>query len=139
MKIYLDHIGIACENLDQASKFWNLIGLLQGDDELVEDQGVVTRFFSTSPNDPSTPKIELLEPTGHDTPIGKFLSKRGPGVQQVCFRVENLEAMIELLVDNGVMMIDTKPRSGAHGALIAFVHPKSTGGVLVELAQKLSV
>ena len=139
MKIYLDHIGIACENLDQASKFWNLIGLLQGDDELVEDQGVVTRFFSTSPNDPSTPKIELLEPTGQETPIGKFLFKRGPGVQQVCFRVENLEAMIELLVDNGVMMIDTEPRKGAHGALIAFVHPKSTGGVLVELAQKSNV
>ena len=139
MKIYLDHIGIACENLDQASKFWNLIGLLQGDDELVEDQGVVTRFFSTSPNNPTTPKIELLEPTGQDTPIGKFLSKRGPGVQQVCFRVENLEAMIELLVDNGVMMIDTEPRKGAHGALIAFVHPKSTGGVLVELAQKSNV
>ena len=105
MKIYLDHIGIACENLDQASKFWNLIGLLQGDDELVEDQGVVTRFFSTSPNNPTSPKIELLEPTGQDTPIGKFLSKRGPGIQQVCFRVENLEAMIELLVDNGVVTV----------------------------------
>ena len=139
MKIYLDHIGIACENLDEASKFWNLIGLLQGDDELVEDQGVVTRFFSTSSNDPTTPKIELLEPTGSDTPIGKFLSKRGPGVQQVCFRVENLEEMIALLIENGVAMIDTEPRNGAHGALIAFVHPKSTGGVLVELAQKSNV
>ena len=139
MKIYLDHIGIACENLDEASKFWNLIGLLQGDDELVEDQGVVTRFFSTSSNDPTTPKIELLEPTGQDTPIGKFLSKRGAGVQQVCFRVENLERMIKLLIDNGVVMIDTDPRNGAHGALIAFVHPKSTGGVLVELAQKSNV
>ena len=136
MMIYLDHIGIACENLDEASKFWNLIGLLQGDDELVEDQGVVTRFFSTSSNDPTTPKIELLEPTGQDTPIGKFLSKRGAGVQQVCFRVENLERMIKLLIDNGVVMIDTEPRNGGHGALIAFVHPKSTGGVLVELAQK---
>ena len=139
MKIYLDHIGIACENLDEASKFWNLIGLLQGDDELVEDQGVVTRFFSTSSNDPTTPKIELLEPTGQDTPIGKFLSKRGAGVQQVCFRVENLEEMIKLLIDNAVVMIDTEPRNGAHGALIAFVHPKSTGGVLVELAQKSNV
>ena len=139
MKIYLDHIGIACENLDKASKFWNLIGLLQGDDELVEDQGVVTRFFSTSSNDPTTPKIELLEPTGQDTPIGKFLSKRGAGVQQVCFRVENLEEMIKLLIDNGVVMIDNEPRNGAHGALIAFVHPKSTGGVLVELAQKSNV
>ena len=139
MKIYLDHIGIACENLDEASKFWNLIGLLQGDDELVEEQGVVTRFFSTSSNDPTTPKIELLEPTGKDTPIGKFLSKRGAGVQQVCFRVENLEEMIKLLIDNGGVMIDTEPRNGAHGALIAFVHPKSTGGVLVELAQKSNV
>ena len=136
MKIYLDHIGIACENLEQSSKFWDLIGLLQGDDELVEDQGVVTRFFSTSSNDPTSPKIELLEATGPDTPIGKFLSKRGPGVQQVCFRVENLENMIAHLIDNGVVMIDNEPRNGAHGALIAFVHPKSTGGVLVELAQK---
>ena len=139
MKIYLDHIGIACDNLDDASKFWNLIGLLQGDDELVEDQGVVTRFFSTSSNDPTTPKIELLEATGPDTPIGKFLSKRGPGVQQVCFRVENLEEMIALLIENEVLMIDNEPRNGAHGALIAFVHPKSTGGVLVELAQKSNV
>ena len=139
MKIYLDHIGIACDNLDEGSKFWNLIGLTQGDDELVEDQGVVTRFFSTSSNDPVTPKIELLEPTGPDTPIGKFLSKRGPGVQQVCFRVENLEEMIAMLINNGVKMIDTEPRNGAHGALIAFVHPKSTGGVLVELAQKSNV
>ncbi|MGB0265088.1 MAG: methylmalonyl-CoA epimerase [Candidatus Poseidoniaceae archaeon] len=136
MKIYLDHIGIACENLDDSSSFWSLIGLIQGDDELVEDQGVTTRFFSTSENDPSTPKIELLEPTGEDTPIGKFLSKRGPGVQQVCFRVEDIESVISLMLENGIQMIDTKPRKGAHGAMIAFVHPKSTGGVLVELAQK---
>ena len=136
MKIYLDHIGIACDDLDQSSSFWKLIGLLQGDDELVEDQGVITRFFSTSSNDPSTPKIELLQSTGPNTPIGKFLSKRGPGVQQVCFRVEDLEAMIALLLENDIQMIDNEPRKGAHGALIAFVHPKSTGGVLVELAQK---
>ena len=136
MKIYLDHIGIACDDLDQSSSFWKLIGLLQGDDELVEDQGVITRFFSTSSNDPSRPKIELLQPTGPNTPIGKFLSKRGPGVQQVCFRVEDLEAMIALLLENDIQMIDNEPRKGAHGALIAFVHPKSTGGVLVELAQK---
>ena len=136
MKIYLDHIGIACENLDDSSSFWSLLGLIQGDDELVEDQGVTTRFFSTSEKDPSTPKIELLEPTGEDTPIGKFLSKRGPGVQQVCFRVENIESVISLMLENGIQMIDTVPRKGAHGAMIAFVHPKSTGGVLVELAQK---
>ena len=136
MKIYLDHIGIACDNLDDSSSFWSLLGLIQGDDELVEDQGVTTRFFSTSDSDPSTPKIELLEPTSEDTPIGKFLSKRGPGVQQVCFRVEDIKSVISLLLENGIQMIDTVPRKGAHGAMIAFVHPKSTGGVLVELAQK---
>lgn len=136
MKIYLDHIGIACENLDDSSSFWNLLGLIQGDDELVADQGVTTRFFSTSGNDPLTPKIELLEPTGGNTPIGKFLSKRGPGVQQVCFRVEDINSVISLLLENGIHMIDKVPKKGAHGAMIAFVHPKSTGGVLVELAQK---
>ncbi len=136
MKIYLDHIGIACNNLDDSSTFWNLLGLIQGNDELVSDQGVTTRFFSTSADDPDEPKIELLEPTGEDTPIGKFLAKRGPGVQQICFRVDNLKEMISLLVSNGIKMIDTEPRIGAHDSLIAFVHPRSTGGVLVELAQK---
>ena len=136
MRIYLDHIGIACDNLDESSNFWNLLGLIQGEDELVEDQGVTTRFFSTTEGYPSAPKIELLEPTSEDTPIGKFLAKRGPGVQQVCFRVENLEQMISLLLENNIKMIDTSPRKGAHGAMIAFVHPKSTGGVLVELAER---
>ena len=137
MKIYLDHIGIACDNLDDSSSFWKLIGLIQGEsDEVVEEQGVKTRFFSTSENDHNNPMIELLEPTGNDTPIGRFLDKRGPGVQQICFRVEDLESMIALLLEHGVTMIDETPRKGSHGALIAFVHPKSTGGVLVELAQK---
>lgn len=136
MKIYLDHIGIACDNLDEGSGFWKLLGLIQGEDEVVEDQGVTTRFFSTSEEDPYSPKIELLEPTSKETPIGKFLAKRGPGVQQVCFRVENIEHMIALLLENDIKMIDSTPRKGAHGAMIAFVHPKSTGGVLVELAQK---
>ena len=131
MKIYLDHIGIACENLEDSSGFWKLLGLIQGEDELVEDQGVKTRFFSTSDNDPKVPKIELLEPTSEDTPIGKFIAKRGPGVQQVCFRVEDIVECIRILIDNDVKMIDEIPRNGAHGAKIAFVHPKSTGGVLV--------
>lgn len=136
MKIYLDHIGIACNDLEQSSKFWNLIGLLQGGDEVVEDQGVKTRFFATSENDTHTPMIELLEPTGENTPIGKFLSKRGPGVQQICFRVDNLLEMIAHLVANEIQMIDLIPRKGSNNSLIAFVHPKSTGGVLVELTQR---
>ena len=136
MKIYLDHIGIACNNLDDASPFWRLIGLQQGKDETVIEQGVTTRFFATSDGDTRKPMVELLEPTGDDTPIGKFLANRGPGVQQICFRVEDIDEMISILTSNGIIMIDSEPRIGAHGAKIAFVHPKSTGGVLVELAEK---
>ena len=136
MKIYLDHIGIACNNLDDASPFWRLIGLKQGKDETVIEQGVTTRFFATSDGDTRKPMVELLEPTGDDTPVGKFLAKRGPGVQQICFRVEDIDEMISMLTSNGIIMIDSEPRIGAHGAKIAFVHPKSTGGVLVELAEK---
>ena len=139
-KIYIDHIGIATNSLDEGSKFWNLIGLSNNlPDELVADQGVTTRFFETSKDNSDTqspPMIELLEPTSNDTPIGKFIEKRGIGIQQLCLRVENIEKVISHLIDNGIRMIDAEPRLGSHGALIAFVHPKSTGGVLVELAQK---
>ena len=137
-KVFLDHIGIATANLDTSTPFWVLLGLENyGNDEIVEEQGVKTRFFTTSEmiEDSKPPKIELLEPTAENTPIGKFLSKRGPGIQQICFRVENLVEMIGKMLDNGVVMIDKEPREGAGGKKIAFVHPKSTGGVLVELTQ----
>ena len=137
--IYLDHIGIAAHQLDDNSSFWSLIGLVQGrEDETVEDQGVTTRFFSTTKPDTSAPvpKIELLEPTGEDTPIGRFLAKRGPGVQQICFSVADLKGLLKYLAENGVRLIDTEPRPGAGGHMIAFVHPSSTGGVLVELSQR---
>lgn len=138
--IHIDHIGIATSDLDDASLFWKLLGLTQSkEDEVVEHQGVKTRFFSTSAvqhtPESQPPMVELLEPTGEDTPIGRFLEKRGPGVQQVCFRVEDLEGLIAHLVENGIRMIDSEPRIGAGGKRIAFVHPKSTGGVLVELTE----
>lgn len=138
--IYIDHIGIATAELDGASDFWNLLGLAQAaEDETVEDQGVTTRFFSTSlePTKSSAhpPMVELLEPTSEDTPIGRFLAKKGPGVQQICFRVGDLLGLIQHLKENGIVMIDEKPRMGAGGKRIAFVHPKSTGGVLVELTE----
>lgn len=136
MKIYLDHIGIACDDFDSGTKFWNLLGLTQGSDEIVANQGVITRFFSTSENADKAPMVELLKPTGKNTPIGKFLAKRGPGVQQICFRVENIIDVIKTLKKNGIQMVNDIPEIGANGAKIAFVHPKSTGGVLVELAQK---
>lgn len=135
--ISIDHIGIAAIELEPASTFWRLLGLKEGKtDEVVHDQGVTTRFFTTdSEREGHVSQIELLEPTTEDTPIGRFLKKRGAGVQQVCFRVGNLVGLIEHLQSNGVQMIDDEPRRGAGGKSIAFVHPKSTGGVLVELTQ----
>jgi methylmalonyl-CoA/ethylmalonyl-CoA epimerase len=133
--ITIDHIGIATESLDDASTFWSLLGLARvGLDETVEEQGVTTRFFETAVDQlRHPPKVELLEPTGPETPVGRFLERRGPGVQQVCFHVGDLEGLIAHLMANGIVMIDEVPRRGAGGKRIAFVHPKSTGGVLVEL------
>ncbi|MGB0464012.1 MAG: methylmalonyl-CoA epimerase [Candidatus Poseidoniaceae archaeon] len=138
MNIRLDHIGIAVNNLDEGEKFWRLLGLIpEGDDEEVIDQGVITRFIPIAETEQKPALIELLEPTGDDTPIGKFIAKRGIGVQQICFEVEDIVVMIEHLTNSGIRMIDSKPRPGSKNCLIAFVHPKSTGGVLVELSQKL--
>lgn len=136
MEIRLDHIGIAVKDLDEAEKFWNLLGISASQpDEEVADQGVITRFMPISQKISTPASIELLKPTGEDTPIGKFIAKRGVGIQQICFEVSNLNDMIKKLIMNGINMIDETPRNGAHGKMIAFVHPKSTGGVLVELSQ----
>ena len=138
MNIRLDHIGIAVNNLDEGEKFWRLLGLIpEGDDEEVIDQGVITRFIPIAETEQKPALIELLEPTGDDTPIGKFIAKRGIGIQQICFEVEDIVVLIEHLTNSGIRMIDSKPRPGSKNCLIAFVHPKSTGGVLVELSQKV--
>ena len=136
-RITIDHVGIAALTLDQGSRFWELLGLVSsGDDEVVEDQGVITRFFPLAAINDDTTNIEILEATGENTPIGRFLAKRGPGIQQLCLAVDDLESMIEHLLENQIMMIDSTPRKGAHDSFIAFVHPKSTGGILVELKQR---
>ncbi len=131
----IDHVGIATRDLDKSSIFWELLGFKQNvDDEIVDEQGVKVRYLSSTNKDDNT-KIELLEPTGDETPIGKFLSKFGPGIQQLCVRVSNIESILEELSNSGILLIDQEPRVGAHGAKIAFIHPKSTGGVLVELTE----
>lgn len=136
-RITIDHVGIAALTLDQGSRFWELLGLVSsGDDEVVEDQGVITRFYPLASINDDTTNIEILEATEENTPIGRFLAKRGPGIQQLCLAVDDLESMIEHLLENQIMMIDSTPRKGAHDSLIAFVHPKSTGGILVELKQR---
>ena len=134
MGIRVDHIGIAVNNLDSSSEFWRLIGLEQGNDEINVEQGVNIRFFGSEQGTDAT-KIELLSPTSTNTPIGRFLEKKGPGVQQIAFRVDNLQELLDKLKSAGVRLINETPTPGAHESQIAFVHPSSTGGVLVELLQ----
>jgi methylmalonyl-CoA/ethylmalonyl-CoA epimerase len=134
MGIRVDHIGIAVSNLDSGSTFWKILGLEQEGDEINEEQGVNIRFFGTQQGEQGT-RIELLSPTAEDTPIGRFLDKHGPGVQQIAFRVDNLESILAKLKSEGIRLINETPTAGAHGSKIAFVHPSSTGGVLVELLE----
>jgi len=134
MGIRVDHIGIAVSNLDSGSTFWKILGLEQEGDEINEEQGVNIRFFGTQQGEQGT-RIELLSPTAEDTPIGRFLDKQGPGVQQIAFRVDNLESILAKLKSEGIRLINETPTAGAHGSKIAFVHPSSTGGVLVELLE----
>tara|TARA_Y100001968_G_C19419450_1_gene750902 strand:- start:909 stop:1322 length:414 start_codon:yes stop_codon:yes gene_type:complete len=136
LSIEIDHIGIAVRNLDSRTPFWIALGLILGEDEELPNDGVIARFLSTSGESNTPARIELLQATGPETPIGRFIEKRGEGIQQIAFRVDDIHSTIEKLQLNGVEMIDENPREGAHGSLIAFVHPKSTGGVLVEIVQK---
>lgn len=127
----INHIGIAVRSLDEAIPFYrdNLAMAFGGIEEVVE-QKVRVAFFSVGES-----KIELLEPTSEESPVAKFLEKNGPGMHHVAYEVEDLPAALASLEEQGVKLIDIKPRLGAHGTLIAFVHPKSSNGVLTELCQ----
>ncbi len=128
----VDHLGIAVRNLEEGLAIWSdTLGLESLETETVADQGVRTAFL-----DVGDTRLELLEPTGPDTPVGRFLERRGPGFHHVCFLVDDLSESLQRLERRGVRLIDSKPRSGAGGSQIAFLHPESTGGILVELKQK---
>ena len=128
----IEHVAIAVNDLEHpADLFGNLLGINRTSTEEIHDQKVITDIFDTGSG-----KVELLKSTSDDSPITKFLEKRGPGVHHVAFRVDNLALALEELSEAGVTLIDTEPRIGAEGMLIAFLHPKSTSGVLVELCQK---
>lgn len=132
MVIKLDHIGIAVSNLDETLKVYtDLLGMKLHGTETVEEQKVKTAFLPLGETE-----IELLESTAPDGPIGKFIEARGQGVQHLAFRVDDLEAALAELKAKGVRLIDEKPRYGAGGAKIAFLHPKATNGVLIELCQR---
>lgn len=127
----IDHIGIAVERLDQAMGFYrDTLGVPFAEIEEVPDQMVRTAIFQTGEG-----RIELLEPTSPESPIAKFLEKRGPGIHHVALRVTDVASKLQELEAAGVQLIDREPRLGAGNHLIAFIHPKSTGGVLLELCQ----
>jgi len=130
----VDHIGIAVKDLEQAKKFYTeMLGMQASGEEVVESQKVKVCFIPCGDSE-----IELLESTSPDGPIAKFIEKNGDreGIQHIAIGVDNLVAAIADLKEKGVRMIDEVPRYGAGGSDIAFVHPKSTGGVLVELSQR---
>ena len=128
----IDHLGIAVDSIEQAKKlFHDILGLKFEGAETVEEQKVTTAFFPVGESE-----VELLESTAPDGPIAKYLEKRGEGIQHIAFRVDNLEEALAELKDKGIRLIDEKPRKGAGGAKIAFLHPKSTHGVLIELSER---
>jgi methylmalonyl-CoA/ethylmalonyl-CoA epimerase len=128
----VDHIGVAVQSIAEAQKLYqDLLGLTNAGSETVEEQKVTTAFFPVGDTE-----VELLESTSPDGPIAKYLEKRGEGVQHIAFRVENIEEALAELKAKGIRLIDETPRKGAGGAKIAFLHPKSTYGVLVELCER---
>jgi methylmalonyl-CoA/ethylmalonyl-CoA epimerase len=128
----IDHLGIAVNSIDEGKKFWSdIMGLAFEGAETVAEQKVTTAFFPVSESE-----VELLESTAPDGPVAKYIEKRGAGIQHVAFRVENIDAALAELKEKGVKLIDQEPRIGAGGARIAFLHPKATGGVLVELCER---
>ena len=127
----IHHLGYAVEDLEAASRLYReRFGARLEEPEMVADQGVKAAMFRVGES-----RIELLEPTGPDTPVGKFLAKRGEGLHHVAFQVEDIEAALGELGRDGVELIDEEPRVGAGGTRMAFVHPKSVHGVLTELVE----
>jgi methylmalonyl-CoA/ethylmalonyl-CoA epimerase len=127
----IDHLGIATNGLDEALKFWrDALGLELKDIETVEDQKVKVAMLPVGES-----RIELLEATSEDSPIAKFLQKRGAGIHHIAVRVDDIRATLSRLKESGARLIDEEPRTGAGGCLVAFVHPSATNGVLLELVQ----
>lgn len=127
----INHLGIATKGIDEALKFWaDALGLENVHTETVEDQKVRVAMLPLGES-----RIELLEPTSEDSPISKFLEKRGGGIHHIAVEVEDIEAALAKLKEQGARLIDENPRRGAEGCLVAFVHPSTAGGVLLELVQ----
>ena len=127
----LDHIGIAVRSLE-AARIYELLGLEIGHVETVETQKVKTAFLSVGDSN-----LELLEPTSPDSPIAKFIEKRGEGIHHICLRVDDIESHLERLKAAGYRLVNEAPVPGAHGCRVAFLHPSAGNGVLIELSEKV--
>lgn len=128
----IEHIGIAVKNLESSNELYaKLFGKPHYKIEEVLSEGVRTSFFEVGPN-----KIELLEATTEDSPIAKFIAKKGEGIHHIAFAVEDIESEMSRLKDEGFILLNEKPKQGADNKLVAFIHPKTAGGVLVELCQE---
>jgi methylmalonyl-CoA/ethylmalonyl-CoA epimerase len=129
----IDHIGIATDGIEEAATFYrDVLGLDVGRTEEVAEQKVRVAMLPIGES-----RIELLEATSADSPISRFLAKRGPGIHHIAVCVDDIRASLAELRESGARLIDEEPRVGAGGCLVAFVHPSSTGGVLLELVQKV--
>ena len=128
----IDHIGIAVKSIDESLKFWeDTLGIKCHGVEEVAEQKVKTAFLPVEGTE-----IELLEGTSEESPVAKFIAAKGEGIHHLAIRVDNLEEALAELKAKGVRLIDEKPRCGAGGAKIAFLHPKATGGMLLELSER---
>lgn len=127
----IDHVGVAVESIDAALELWSeRFQMPLAHREVVEEQGVEAALLDVGEN-----HIELLQPLGAETPVGKFLAKRGPGMHHVAYQVEDIEATLRALQEAGMPLIDERPRIGIRGARVAFLHPRGTGGVLSEIVE----
>jgi len=128
----IDHIGIAVRSIKKTSELLsNILGLKIAGEEIVEEQKVKVAFLPLGDSE-----LELLESTSPEGPIARFIEKKGEGIQHIAFKVDNIEKTLEKLKKEGVRLIDEKPRYGAGGAKIAFLHPKDTNGILIELSER---
>lgn len=128
----LDHIGIVVKSLDQGGEFYKALGLTEDHRETVDSEKVDTAFFGLG----NRVNLELLQGTDPEGTIQKFLDKRGPGIHHICLRVKHLDELVQQLKNRGVQLINETPKDGAHNCRVVFVHPKSTGGVLIELSER---
>jgi len=130
--VKIDHIGIATRGIDETARFWReALNLDITETEVVAEQKVRVAMLAIGES-----RLELLEATSDDSPISKFLEKRGPGIHHIAVRVDDIRGALATLKRNRARLIDEEPRVGARGCLVAFVHPSSTGGVLLELVQQ---